>query len=352
MSTSQKLQARKAPSPGGKPSTVLWVSIAQHKSVTNERAFDGGDRASDAGIVRRQKADNGNEQQTRVERRIAERLDKRILLRDHTRARTPPHESQTRTSRQRSRGPARPNSSIERTARSNATHAITFECVKWRRPPRTSQMPSSGSRQIFSEVQNEPAFQRPGRVAGGETRAARDIKGVKHFAIDVELELSDRAIADSDRGRAFVARQPGNFIFFKPAFSRDAVDDLQIIRRTGDRAQEPLVPRLRLVENAGANQRIEGEGRVPKPAIPIVPIARAAQLLWQGRRGGRDDAAGLPVRERLQSQKRAKNRFAPVLRRLESPHPSGPERMDLFARLRERPPLRAGEEPRETTATS
>ena len=31
-------------------------------------------------------------------------------------------------------------------ARSNATHAITFECVKWRLGPRTSQMPSSGSR--------------------------------------------------------------------------------------------------------------------------------------------------------------------------------------------------------------
>ena len=34
--------------------------------------------------------------------------------------------------------------------RSTATQAITFECVKWRRPPRTSQMPSSGRCQAVS----------------------------------------------------------------------------------------------------------------------------------------------------------------------------------------------------------
>ncbi len=32
-------------------------------------------------------------------------------------------------------------------ARSMATQAITLEWVKWRRGPRTSQIPSSGSRQ-------------------------------------------------------------------------------------------------------------------------------------------------------------------------------------------------------------
>ncbi len=36
------------------------------------------------------------------------------------------------------------------TARSNATQAITLECTKCRRGPRTSQIPSSGSSQCFS----------------------------------------------------------------------------------------------------------------------------------------------------------------------------------------------------------
>ena len=95
------------------------------------------------------------------------------------------------------------------------------------------------------------------------------------------------------------------------------------------------MPRLRLVENASPNQRIKRERRVSEPAISIVPIARAAQLFGQGRRRGRDNAAGLPVCERLQGQKRAKNGVAPAFRRFESGRPSGPERMDLFAGLSE-----------------
>ena len=93
------------------------------------------------------------------------------------------------------------------------------------------------------------------------------------------------------------------------------------------------MPRLRLVEDAGPNQGIKGKGRVPKPAKSIVPIARPSQLFGQGRCRGRDNAPGLPVRKRLQSQKRPKNRVAPAVRRLESRRPAGPEGMDLFARL-------------------
>src|SRR6202020_637172 len=135
----------------------------------------------------------------------------------------------------------------------------------------------------------------------------------------------DGAVANSDRSRAFVARQPWNFEFLEPPFASHAVKNLQIVRGPGAGAQEPPVPRLRFVENAGPNQRVKREGRVPKPAISIVPIARAPQLFGQGGRRGRDDAPGLPVRERLQRQKRAKNRLAPMLRRLESRRPAGPE---------------------------
>src|SRR5580693_1690091 len=190
----------------------------------------------------------------------------------------------------------------------------------------------------FLEVQKEGAFQCPSRVASREAGAARDVKGVEHFTIDIELELSDGAVTDSDRSRAFVARQPRNFEFLEPPFARHTVENLQIVWRPGDGAQEPLVPRLRFVENARANQRIKGERRVPKPAISIVPIARAPELFGQRRRRGRDNAAGLPMRQRLQGQKRAKNRLAPMVRWLESRRPSGPEGMDLFVRLCERLP--------------
>src|SRR3984957_17593199 len=51
--------------------------ITQHESVAKKPALDGGDRALDARIVRRQKADDGDQQQARVQARIAERLDER-----------------------------------------------------------------------------------------------------------------------------------------------------------------------------------------------------------------------------------------------------------------------------------
>ena len=47
----------------------------------------------------------------------------------------------SRSARQRSTGPFNPNASAARTPRSNATHTITFEYVKCRGSPRTSQMP-------------------------------------------------------------------------------------------------------------------------------------------------------------------------------------------------------------------
>jgi hypothetical protein len=80
------------------------------------------------------------------------------------------------------------------------------------------------------EVQDERAFESPARIARGEPRATRDIKGVEHFAIDVELKLTDGAVADADRARAFVARQPRKLVFLEPPLARDAVDDLQVVR--------------------------------------------------------------------------------------------------------------------------
>ena len=52
----------------------------------------------------------------------------------------------SRSARQRSTGASSPCFSAARTARSTAAHAITFECVKCRGSPRTSQMPRSGLR--------------------------------------------------------------------------------------------------------------------------------------------------------------------------------------------------------------
>ena len=59
-------------------------------------------------------------------------------------------------------------------ARSMATHAMTLEWVKCRRGPRTSQMPSSGSRQPGLEEVHQGQLQLPGRVPSDRSSVRAD----------------------------------------------------------------------------------------------------------------------------------------------------------------------------------
>lgn len=78
----------------------------------------------------------------------------------------------------------------------------------------------------------------------------------------------------------------------------------------GGGTQQPLAPGLGLLAVAGVEQRIQGQGGVAQPAMAIVPIAAAAQLLRQ-RRGGRgDDAAGRLEGQQLQRDQRTHHRVA------------------------------------------
>ena len=62
------------------------------------------------------------------------------------------------SARRRSSGPSRREmtGAASRIARSTATHAMIFDDTKWRRPPRTSQMPSSGSIQRSATTSTIP----------------------------------------------------------------------------------------------------------------------------------------------------------------------------------------------------
>ena len=136
-------------------------------------------------------------------------------------------------------------------------------------------------------------------------RAARDVEGVEHFAVDVELELSDRRVADPHRRCALVARQPGEFRIRRAAARR--ARPYMICRSSGAPATARKSHSCHAFASsriAGPNQRVKRERRVAKPAIAIVPIARPAQLFGQRRRCRRDDAAGRLVGERLQRDRR------------------------------------------------
>jgi hypothetical protein len=49
--------------------------------------------------------------------------------------------------------------------------------------------------------------------------AARRVKGIQHLAVDVELILLERRVADANGLRALVAREPGKLAFGQPALT-------------------------------------------------------------------------------------------------------------------------------------
>src|SRR5580698_6271305 len=74
-------------------------------------------------------------------------------------------------------------------------------------------------------------------LAGFDSIAARDVKGVHDFAIDVELELIMRGIADAHRAAVLVARQPRRLELGQATLTCYAIHDLDLRRFPGDRAQ-------------------------------------------------------------------------------------------------------------------
>ena len=124
------------------------------------------------------------------------------------------------------------------------------------------------------QMRDERLLERPAVLIRSETGVARDVEGVEHFAIDVELQLSGGGVADAHGLCPLIAGQPGNLVFVEPAFACDAVHRLHVVGRAGDGAQKPLAPRAGFIEEARADQRQKREGRVAQPAIAIVPVAR------------------------------------------------------------------------------
>ena len=180
----------------------------------------------------------------------------------------------SRIARHRSTGPSRSRRSTVFTARSNATHAMTFEWVKCRLGPRTSQMPSSSCRQPDSSQSNVCA-RVPRRRPTHRRPYARLVQGVDHLAVDVELELARCPVADPHGLRALVAREPRKLDLDQAPLTRDPVHDLDVLRRPGDRAEQPIAPRVCLVQPS-PQERQQGQRRVAEPAVAVVPVPHAA----------------------------------------------------------------------------
>ena len=183
----------------------------------------------------------------------------------------------------------------------------------------------------FHELEDH-FLERPGRSVRLEPGVARDVQRVEDLAVDVQLELVDRGVADAHRPGVLVPWQPVERQLRKPPLAGGAVHGLQLRRITAGSAKEPVAPRGRLGEKATVDEREEREGRVPQPAESVVPVPDAADLLRQRSGGRRDDAAGRREGEALQRDRRAKDLLFPRTFVVEGLRPVAPPRQRFVER--------------------
>jgi hypothetical protein len=134
-----------------------------------------------------------------------------------------------------------------------------------------------------------------------------EVDRVHELAVDVELELVGRGVADPHWLRAPVAGQVGQFPLGQIGASVNAVHDLHRARGAscarGRMPENEAHKGIGLAGEAQPQKRVDAEGGVPNPYVAVVPIPLAADLLGQaGRRRGHDGAGG-SIGQQLQRQR-------------------------------------------------
>ena len=190
---------------------------------------------------------------------------------------------------------------------------------------------------VVGEPVEQVAPAEPAGVAGLDAVLVREVDAVDRLAVDVELELVRRAVADADGTGPAVALPVLEDLLGQVAGAVDPVHDLQ--RGLPVRAPvlyavtQPAGEGGRLLPEAQAEQGVHGEGRVPDPGVAVVPVAFAADLLGQpGRRCGHQ-AAGRGVGHELEGDGGAVNRLAPAAEVGGLRHPGLPEAHGLVEEL-------------------
>ncbi len=91
----------------------------------------------------------------------------------------------------------------------------------------------------------------------------------------------------------------------EPPRAVDGVHDLEVGGVARHRPQQPVAPEACLLGGARLDQRVDGERGVAQPAVAVVPVALAAEVLRQRGRRRRHDAAGVDVGHQVQRQQGA-----------------------------------------------
>ena len=291
---------------GGQPVVRRSAVVAIHEAVPQQVLFDSGDGAAHARVGRGEETDQRDHQETGVEEFRAERLDEGADFGVEAVA---------------------ANAVVDRLAHLAPAVERSFQAELFRRLdrpvdgdpghdlgvgevlPGSAHFPDAlvGILPRPLDEGRQRHLQIPVRLVGLQSRLAGLIHGVADLAVHVELELSVCRVADADRLRAFVARQPRHLKLGQAAFAGQTVHDLRLGRIARDRPEQPPLPGFRLCGVPRLQEGEEGKRGIPQPAEAVVPIPHAADLLRQGGRRGGHDAARRLVRQRLQRNERAQH---------------------------------------------
>ena len=77
----------------------------------------------------------------------------------------------------------------------------------------------------------------------GKAVAASLEERIHHFAVDIQLQLGGRGVANADRFGTFVAGEPRDFPFIEAPLAAEAIHDLHLCGITGHGTPQPLPPR-------------------------------------------------------------------------------------------------------------
>src|SRR4029079_8879767 len=84
------------------------------------------------------------------------------------------------------------------------------------------------------EMLEECDLHRPALGAAADAAAARLMQRVHKLAVNVELQLVVRAVADAHGRRVAESLEPRHVPFAEPPFAGDAVHDLRLLGPPGD----------------------------------------------------------------------------------------------------------------------
>src|SRR6185312_12732867 len=105
------------------------------------------------------------------------------------------------------------------------------------------------------EMVEQRALDPPSPLVLAQAAESRLIERVHELAVDIELQLGVRRVADADGAGTLIAGQPRYLPLRQPPLAGDGIHDLKLVGTAGNRAKEPSTPCPRLVVIPCSHQR-------------------------------------------------------------------------------------------------